>query len=181
MSIQIIHMFIILPYLVLISNGLPEPCHLIDPFKNNNVETVINKFDYQVCQKGCTPTFSQFNKWGKESLVDPIVNSMIEKMGLPIVPSITHDITNHIANEIRDACLGTMKEQNICEGKMLDIFGQCLKENIVPVTLSQVEPYSAFITEEMCKKAKQYVEGEELWTRVIPGAFDEYAARCKIP
>ncbi|KAA8645090.1 hypothetical protein EYZ11_007414 [Aspergillus tanneri] len=163
-----------------VTNCLPKSCDAIDPFKDNNkLETLLQKFDTIVCQKGCKPTVSQFKDWGKEALFDPLLSSTMGKMGLPNVPKITSGISTDVTNDLIDNCAGSMRDQDVCQGSNLDAIGQCLKENMVSVAMNKVEPYSFIVTEDMCKKAKVYLEGEELWEQLIPQYFDKYASKCK--
>lgn len=156
-----------------LSYSLAATCRSINPFQNNYVETLIQHFDYQVCQQGCEPTINQFEDWGQKYIIDPIITSVIEKMGLPDIYTITHGVSVNTTKEVKHTCLGGNGGQSLCQDKTLDLFAKCLEKNLVRIILSDVEPYSVFISEAMCKKAKEYLEGEDLWKRVIPGYVDK--------
>ncbi|KAE8154262.1 hypothetical protein BDV25DRAFT_135952 [Aspergillus avenaceus] len=172
--------FLTLTALVLASTteALPATCHEIDPFQGDNLEHLLDTIKSQVCEKGCKPTTAQFDSWGRDTIVHPFILALSETMGLPNLPTVTKRLTDSISENLLNTCGVVVGDKDACQGQILDSFGQCMKKNLVSIVLEDADPYSFLVSDAMCEKAKKYVEGEDLWTKVIPGYLDVYASQC---
>ncbi|KAL2864804.1 uncharacterized protein BJX67DRAFT_383432 [Aspergillus lucknowensis] len=167
------------------SSSLPEDCMSIEPLVRDKSTRLIDQFEAIVCKRGCRPSMDQYESWGKEGIVEPLIRAVLRKME-PEIPSsagarMVELVSTRVAVATKRQC-GEVLLQNdndICRDRgTLDSFAGCLKDKVLPVLLSELERYSFLITESMCEKAARYLEGPDLWENVIPGAFAEYADGC---
>jgi hypothetical protein len=159
--------------------ALPSSCTSISDFIPGKLDTTLQAFDERVCKKGCTVTIPQFEKWINSNIVSQIVTASMNEIGLSGSSSIADSISGDITKKIENKCASGGGETNLCQDqKAMQAIGACLKENMMPVVLGEVEQLSAFITKDMCDKVNAYLKGPELWEGVIPRELDNYASTC---
>ncbi|GIK05771.1 hypothetical protein Aspvir_009884 [Aspergillus viridinutans] len=158
---------------------LPSSCTSISDFIPGKLDTTLQAFDEHVCKKGCTVTTSQFEKWVNGKVVSQIVTSSMDEMGLSGFSIIADSISGDITTKLENQCAAAGGKADLCQDqKAMQAVGGCLKENMMPVVLGEMEQLSAFITKDMCDKVNAYLKGPELWENVIPQELDDYASTC---
>ncbi|PKX95177.1 uncharacterized protein P174DRAFT_366865 [Aspergillus novofumigatus IBT 16806] len=159
--------------------ALPSSCTSISDFIPSKLDTTLQAFDERVCKKGCTVTIPQFEKWINSKLVSQIVTASMNEMGLSGFSTIADSISGDITKKIEDKCAAGGGETDLCQDqKAMQAIGTCLKENMMPVVLGELEQLSSFITKDMCDKMNAYLKGPELWEGVILQGLDDYASTC---
>ncbi|KAH1808549.1 hypothetical protein KXX27_007924, partial [Aspergillus fumigatus] len=62
--------------------------------------------------------------------------------------------------EFEEKCAADGGETNLCQDqKAMQAIGTCLKENMMPMALGEMEQLSMFITTDMCDKMNAYLKG----------------------
>ncbi|KAF7168384.1 hypothetical protein CNMCM5623_001467 [Aspergillus felis] len=158
---------------------LPSSCTSISDFIPSKLDTTLEAFDEHVCKKGCIATTSQFEKWVNGRIVSQIVNTTLVEMGLSSYSVIADSISDDITKKLENQCSAAGGKSDLCQDqKAMQAVGACLKENMVPVVMGEMEQLSSFITTDMCDKMNAYLKGPELWQSVIPQGLDNYASTC---
>ncbi|KAH1593909.1 hypothetical protein KXX44_007892, partial [Aspergillus fumigatus] len=63
-------------------------------------------------------------------------------------------------NQEFEKCAADGGETNLCQDqKAMQAIGTCLKENMMPMALGEMEQLSMFITTDMCDKMNAYLKG----------------------
>jgi hypothetical protein len=158
---------------------LPSSCTSISDFIPSKLDITLQAFDEHVCKKGCITTMAQFEKQVNGKIVSQIVTTSMGEMGLSGFSSIADSISGDITTKIENKCAAAGGNTDLChDQKAMQAVGACLKENMMPVVLGEMEQLSTFITKDMCDKMNAYLKGPELWESVIPQELDDYASTC---
>ncbi|RHZ58900.1 hypothetical protein CDV55_104285 [Aspergillus turcosus] len=160
--------------------ALPSACTSTSDFIPDKLDTVFQTFDEHVCKEGCKTTMSQFETWVNGKIVSEVVKASMDKMGLSSFVSLADTISGAITKKIEEQCAAAGGQADPCQDhKAMQAVEDCLKENMMPAVLGEMDQYSAFITKSMCEKVNAYLKGPELWESVIPQEFDVYASTCE--
>ncbi|RAL13935.1 uncharacterized protein BO97DRAFT_477054 [Aspergillus homomorphus CBS 101889] len=158
--------------------SLPATCTSMQDVVPSHLDTFPTLFQNHICSQGCKPTMTDFKQFLSQGIITQIITAAIQQMGLQQFSSLADPIAEDATSKIEQKCMsGNTTGKNLCDdGKSLAALVDCLKTNMMPQILADVDQFSIFVTDDMCRKVKEFVQGPELWEITIPGAMDDYAA-----
>lgn len=161
------------------SHGFVGPsCLKIRDTLGDRPDGIYEKFQKEVCEKGCKPQINHYDKWAERHAVKPAVRSTMLKMGMPTYVRVVDKLANEVVKVIKEKCARNIKGHLCQDPSTLRGFGDCLKGNLMPVVMGRITDLLPLVTEANCLKESKYLDQSELWETEIPYYFKQYARVC---
>lgn len=140
---------------------------------------LFNKFQSEICDRGCQPTVPHWDLWTRNHTFVPAVRSLMKSMNVPNQEEKLLRMGDDVAIIIKDRCGPLLRGRHICsDPKTLADFGNCFKLNFVKASIKHIPTLMAMASEASCREQYRILQGDELWEVTIPNNMREYAAVC---
>lgn len=140
---------------------------------------LFNKFQSEICDRGCQPTVPHWDLWTRNNSFVPAVRSLMKSMNVPNQEEKLLKMGDDVAIIIKDRCGPLLGGRHICsDPKTLAAFGNCFKLNFVKASIKHIPILMAMASEASCREQYRIVQSDELWEVTIPNNMREYAAVC---
>lgn len=138
-----------------------------------------DKFQTEICERGCQPTVPHWDLWTRNNTFVPAVRALMSRMNVPHQEEALLKMGDDVAVIIKDRCGPELHGRHICsDPDTLADFGNCFKRNFVTAAIKHLPILLPMASEEMCKEQYSYLEGDDLWERIIPNNMRDYASVC---
>lgn len=140
---------------------------------------IFNKFQSEICERGCKPTVPHWDLWTRNHTFVPAVRSLMKSMNVPNQEEKLLRMGDDVAIIIKDQCGPLLRGRHICsDPKTLAAFGNCFKRNFVKGSIKHLPTLMVMASEASCREQYKFLQGDELWEVTIPNNMREYAAVC---
>lgn len=140
---------------------------------------IFNKFQSEICERGCQPTVPHWDLWTRNNSFVPAVRSLMKRMNVPHKEDALLKMGDDVAIIIKDRCGPMLHGRHICaDPNTLADFGNCFKRNFVKASIKHLPVLLPMVSEQACKEQYKFLQGDELWERTIPNNMREYASVC---
>jgi hypothetical protein len=162
------------------SHALVGPtCMKIPDALGEKPDKIYKLFYKEICEKGCTPDITHFDKWARRHVLRPLVTQTMKKLGVPQYTKTVENLVQAAAKTSKENCAKELDNSHLCENpKKFEAFGQCLKGSLLPVVMSRVGELGPLLAEPVCQKAYDYLQKPDLWEKVIPRYIALYSKVC---
>ncbi|KAL3475071.1 hypothetical protein BJX99DRAFT_230508 [Aspergillus californicus] len=141
---------------------------------------LFEKFQREICDRGCQPTVPHWDLWTRNNTFVPAVRSVMQQMNAPKQEEAMLKLGDDAADIIKRRCGPKLEGRDICaDSEILAAFGNCFKKNFVKAALTNLPTLLPMASEPVCRKQLQYLKSDELWEETIPNNMREYAKVCK--
>lgn len=141
---------------------------------------LFNKFQREVCARGCQPTVPHWDLWTRNNTFVPAVRSMMKTLNAPKQEEAMLKLGDDAADIIKQQCGPKLQGRDICaDAEVLAAFGNCFKRNFLRSAIANLPVLLPMASEPVCRKQLEYLESDELWEEIIPNNMKEYAKVCK--
>ncbi|GAB1204654.1 hypothetical protein APSETT445_003317 [Aspergillus pseudonomiae] len=142
-------------------------------------DKIIDMWESRVCNKGCKPTYSDFD-FLRDNFAIPIINAESEKVGLSsLSPHYIHLM--NAGKDMAEKKCGASKfgDRDLCQDpNVLKELFSCMRKNMWSFMLSQLNNFLPIILAGPCKVQENYIQNPKVLEHTIPAYMDEYASRC---
>ncbi|KAL4918585.1 hypothetical protein BDW62DRAFT_200709 [Aspergillus aurantiobrunneus] len=141
---------------------------------------LFNKFQREICDRGCQPTVPHWDLWTRNNTFVPAVRSMMETLNAPKQEEAMLKLGDDAADIIKRRCGPKLAGRDICaDSHIMAAFGNCFKRNFVRAVIANLPTLLPMASEPVCRKQLEYLESDELWEEIIPSNMRDYAKVCK--
>ncbi|KAL4970145.1 uncharacterized protein BDV14DRAFT_164446 [Aspergillus stella-maris] len=141
---------------------------------------LFNKFQREICDRGCQPTVPHWDLWTRNNTFLPAVRSVMQTLNAPKSEEAMIKLGDDAAHIIKQQCGPKLEGRDICsDSHILAAFGHCFKKYFVKTALTNLPTLLPIVSEPVCRKQLEYLESDELWEEIIPNNMREYAKVCK--
>ncbi|KAJ5712312.1 hypothetical protein N7493_008780 [Penicillium malachiteum] len=140
---------------------------------------LFNKFQSEICERGCQPTIPHWDLWTRNNTFVPAVRSLMKRMNVPHQEEQLLKMGDDVAVIIKDQCAPLLNGQHICsDSSTLADFGNCFKRNFFKASIKHLPILLPMASEAACKEQYRFLQGDELWEQTIPQNMRDYASVC---
>lgn len=140
---------------------------------------LFNKFQTEICERGCQPTIPHWDLWTRNNSFVPAVRSLMKRMDVPHKEDALLKMGDDVAIIIKERCAPLLHGRHICsDPDTLADFGNCFKTNFVKASIKHLPVLLPMASEAGCKEQYKFLQGDELWEVTIPNNMREYASVC---
>lgn len=140
---------------------------------------LFNKFQTEICERGCQPTIPHWDLWTRNNSFVPAVRSLMKRMDVRHKEDALLKMGDDVAIIIKDRCAPLLHGRHICsDPDTLADFGNCFKRNFVKASIKHLPVLLPMASEAGCKEQYKFLQGDELWEVTIPNNMREYASVC---
>ncbi|KAJ5114853.1 hypothetical protein NUU61_000612 [Penicillium alfredii] len=140
---------------------------------------LFNKFQSEICERGCQPTVPHWDLWTRNNTFVPAVRSLMKRMKVPHQEEALLKMGDDVAVIIKERCGPMLHGRHMCsDGETLAGFGNCFKRNFVKASIKHLPILLPMASEQACQEQYRFLQGDELWERTIPNNMREYASVC---
>lgn len=147
----------------------------------NKPDQVLEQFNKQVCAKGCKPVIADYDRYVRKNLLLPAINEISNNLNLP--RSDTNKLiklADQTATVVKQKCAPSLGKTHLCaDSGALTKFGKCLKDNLLPVVMSNIGDVLPLLSEPNCQKFYQLLQGPLVFEKIIPTDLVRYSKVCK--
>ncbi|KAL4873543.1 hypothetical protein BDV12DRAFT_160246 [Aspergillus spectabilis] len=175
--IALISLVLLLPFT---SAGFSPICIKVVTALAARPNDLFNKFQREICDRGCQPTVPHWDLWTRNNTFVPAVRSMMQTLNAPKQEEAMVKLGDDVADIIKRKCGPKLQGRDICaDSQVLAAFGNCFKTNFVRAAISNLPTLLPMASEPVCRKQLEYLQSDELWEEIIPNNMREYAKVCK--
>lgn len=140
---------------------------------------LFNKFQAEICERGCQPTIPHWDLWTRNNTFVPAVRSLMKSMDISHKEDALLKMGDDVAIIIKESCAPLLHGRHICsDPDTLADFGNCFKRNFVKASIKHLPTLLPMASEAGCKEQYKFLQGDELWEVTIPNNMREYASVC---
>src|SRR3954471_12225755 len=81
----------------------------------NKPDIIFQKFESQVCAKGCKPVIAHWDKWAKKNVAIPAITMMMKDMGAPQHTKVMINLADHVMKTVKKECVPKLKGKHLCQ------------------------------------------------------------------
>ncbi|KAL4810568.1 hypothetical protein BDV18DRAFT_131302 [Aspergillus unguis] len=141
---------------------------------------LFDKFQREICDRGCQPTVPHWDLWTRNNTFVPAVRSVMKTLNSPKQEEAMLKLGDEAADIIKRRCGPKLQGRDICaDSEILAAFGNCFKRNFVRTAIANLPILLPMASEPVCRKQLEYLESDELWEEIIPNNMRDYAKVCK--
>lgn len=147
-------------------------------------------YQSEICARGCEPVMSTWDDWTYSNAFLPLIDTMASEMSLSDNFKTTFTrIGQDIAASTKSECSALLSPgQHFCtagntpQGDKLAQWNWCFKKQAAKQATRNAFTMLRLVSSEICKgQAYKYLEGDKLWTEVLPEYMRRYADTCQLP
>ncbi|KAF7133939.1 hypothetical protein CNMCM5793_005465 [Aspergillus hiratsukae] len=151
-------------------------CMKIPDALGDKPDKIYKQFYTQICEKGCKPNLSHFNKWARKHVVQPVIAQTMKEVGLPRHTQRLVDLADEVGRVTKQECVKELGGSHLCQDPTkFEAFGACLKGNLLPVLLTKAPEFMDLLAEPACQRISDYLAKPDLWEKVIPKYIANYS------
>ena len=140
---------------------------------------LFNKFQTEICERGCQPTIPHWDLWTRNNSFVPAVRSVMKRMNVPHKEDDLLKMGDDVAVIIKDRCAPLLHGRHICsDPTTLADFGNCFKTNFFKASIKHLPTLIPMASEQACKEQYEFLQRDELWEETIPNNMRDYASVC---
>lgn len=140
---------------------------------------LFNKFQSEICDKGCQPTIPHWDLWTRNNTFVPAVRSLMTRMNVPHKEEALFKMGDDVAVIIKERCAPLLHGGHICsDPTTLADFGNCFKRNFFKASIKHIPILLPMASEKGCQEQYKFLQGETLWEETIPQNMRDYASVC---
>ncbi|KAJ5813337.1 uncharacterized protein N7503_000087 [Penicillium pulvis] len=140
---------------------------------------LFNKFQSEICERGCQPTIPHWDLWTRNNSFVPAVRSLMTRMNVPHKEEALLKMGDDVAVIIKERCAPMLHGRHICsDPTTLSDFGNCFKKNFLKASIKHLPILLPMASDAACKEQHKFLQGDELWEVTIPNNMREYASVC---
>lgn len=141
---------------------------------------LFEKFQTEICDRGCQPTVPHWDLWTRNNTFIPAVRSVMQRLNVPGQEAALIKLGDDAAEVIKARCGPIIEGRNVCaDPDTLAEFGNCFKRNFLRTAIVNLPVILPMASEEACQEQYQYLKDDDLWEVVIPNNMREYAEVCE--
>lgn len=139
-----------------------------------------DKFQREICDRGCQPTVPHWDLWTRNNTFVPAVHNALKRLHVPRQEETMIQLGDDVANIIKVRCGPALGGNHICsDPETLAGFGNCFKRNFVRAMIVHLPKLLPMADEAVCREQLVYLQDGHLWETVIPQNMRDYAAACQ--
>lgn len=140
---------------------------------------IFNKFQTEICDKGCQPTIPHWDLWTRNNSFVPAVQSLMKRMDVPHQEAALLKMGDDVAVTIKRRCAPLLHGKHICaDPNTLADFGNCFKRNFLQASIKHLPVLLPMASEQACREQHKFLQQDELWEETIPQNMRDYASVC---
>ncbi|KAL4897581.1 ABC1 family-domain-containing protein [Aspergillus ambiguus] len=137
---------------------------------------LFEKFQREICDKGCQPTVPHWDLWTRNNTFVPAVRNMMKRLNAPREEETMLKLGDDAADIIKRHCGPMLQGRDICsDGETLAAFGNCFKKNWLRAAMKNLPSLLPLASEEVCREQYEWLQKDQLWEEIIPNNMREYA------
>lgn len=141
---------------------------------------LFDKFQREICDKGCQPTVPHWDLWTRNNTFVPAVHNILKRLHVPRQEETMIELGDDVATIIKVRCGASLGDRHICaDPETLAGFGNCFKRNFVKAAFAHLPKLLPMASEEVCREQLRYLQDDHLWDYIIPQNMRDYAAVCQ--
>ncbi|KAL4884816.1 ABC1 family-domain-containing protein [Aspergillus karnatakaensis] len=114
---------------------------------------LFNKFQHEICDRGCQPTVPHWDLWTRNNTFVPAVRSVMQTLNAPKQEEAMVKLGDDVADIIKRQCGPKLQGRHICaDSHVLAAFGNCFKKNFVKAAISNLPTLLPMASEPVCRK-----------------------------
>lgn len=140
---------------------------------------IFNKFQTEICDRGCQPTIPHWDLWTRNNSFVPAVQSLMKRMNVPHQEEALLKMGDDVAVIIKRRCAPLLHGRHICsDPDTLADFGNCFKRNFLQASIKHLPVLLPMASEQACREQHKFLQQDELWEETIPQNMRDYASVC---
>ncbi|KAJ5085014.1 hypothetical protein N7532_009785 [Penicillium argentinense] len=140
---------------------------------------IFNKFQTEICERGCQPTIPHWDLWTRNNSFVPAVQSLMKRMNVPHQEEALLKMGDDVAVIIKRRCAPLLHGRHICsDPNTLADFGNCFKRNFLQASIKHLPILLPMASEAACQEQYRFLQRDELWEETIPQNMRDYASVC---
>lgn len=141
---------------------------------------IFDKFQREICDRGCQPTIPHWDLWARNNTFVPAVQNLMKRLDIPRQEEALIKLGDEAADIIKSRCGPALEGSHICaDGEKLAGFGNCFKKNFFKSALMNLPVLMPMASEKACQEQYEYLKDDHLWEEIIPNNMREYAEACR--
>ena len=139
-----------------------------------------DKFQREICDRGCQPTVPHWDLWTRNNTFVPAVHSVLKRLNVPRQEQTMVELGDDVATIIKVRCGAALGDRHICaDPNTLAGFGNCFKKNFLKAAIVHLPKLLPMASEEVCREQLAYLKDGHLWENIIPQNMRDYAQVCQ--
>lgn len=172
--------FLLLLYLPLATAKTGPTCLKVVTALVSRPGDLFDKFQREICDRGCQPTVPHWDLWTRNNTFVPAVQNLMKRLDIPRQEEALVQLGDEAADIIKSRCGPMLEGNHICaDSETLAGFGNCFKKNFVRSAIKNLPVLLPMATEAACREQYEYLKDDHLWEVVIPNNMREYAEACR--
>ncbi|KAH8432881.1 uncharacterized protein LDX57_010514 [Aspergillus melleus] len=132
------------------------------------------------CEAGCKPKLSHWSKFGKQEVLEPVVEDGAKRNDLQEGKQAMIDYLDAVFQSVESQCQDQIDDRgHFCEdSEKINPFLECARKEINASSARELPRLTEHMNDDSCKKVEKYAKSPELWDEDFPKHFQRYVERC---
>ncbi|PLB53960.1 hypothetical protein P170DRAFT_6678 [Aspergillus steynii IBT 23096] len=132
------------------------------------------------CAAGCKPQLGHWSKYGKQAVLEPIVEDGSKRTELPEGKEAMVDYIDAIFKSVESQCHDQIDGRaHFCDdAEKINPFMECARKEVHASSAHELPKLTKHMNEKSCKKVEEYAKSPALWDEDFPKHFQNYVEKC---
>lgn len=139
---------------------------------------LVERIQQQSCHLGCEPRLHHWDRWGKEAVLEPLVEDATNSCDIPEFRQGAIDVIDGMFQAVSSQCDKKLDQNHLCaHPERLQPFVDCAKSTVSSLPFWDSVKLLRFASEKNCRCLKEYLTGDQIWEH-FDKYFAAYTPRC---